>query len=237
MNGKPASAAAHRRPGAATTQPPVERLMNRSTRVMCWPWRARPPTARSASALIAAAALALLAACGGGPSSAGSGGSPSAGGSAHSQSPTSRALAFSRCVRSHGVPNWPDPASSGGFPKETAQQLGVSSSQLRAALDPCQHLLPNTGNIDDNPAALNQWWSQMQRFARCMHSHGVPNWPGPSPYPQDPVRPTFNLHAAGIAFHQGTQPGTGNIVNSPQIEVKVQQCESVVHQNFSGYFD
>ena len=138
-------------------------------------------------------------------------------------------------MRSHGVPNFPDPPSSGQVPKETAQQLGVSSSQLQAAQNTCQHLLPNTGNIDDNPAALHQWWSQMLHFARCMHSHGVPNWPDPSPYPQDPVRPTFNLHAAGIGFHLGAQPG--NIVNSPQIEAKVRQCESVVHQNVSGWFD
>ena len=68
-----------------------------------------------------------------------------------------------------------------------------------------------------------------------MHAHGVPNWPDPSPYPQDRVRPTFDLHAAGIGFHQGTQPG--NIVNSPQIEAKVRTCESVVHENVSGWFD
>ena len=90
------------------------------------------------------------------------------------------------CMRSHAVPNFPDPSSSGGVPKETAQQLGVSNSQLQAALNACQHLLPNTGNIDDNPAALHQWWSQMLHFARCMHSHGVPNWPDPSAYSQDP---------------------------------------------------
>jgi hypothetical protein len=138
-------------------------------------------------------------------------------------------------MRSHGVPNFPDPPGSGEVPKETAQQLGVSSSQLQAAQNTCQHLLPNTGNIDDNPAALHQWWSQMLHFARCMHSHGVPNWPDPSAYPQDPLRPTFNLHAAGIGFHLGAQPG--NIVNSPQIEGKVRQCESVVHLDVSGWFD
>jgi hypothetical protein len=195
------------------------------------------PAARTAAAIIATAALALLAAaCGGSPSSTGSGGSPNAGGSANSSSANSqKALAFSRCVRSRGVPNYPDPDSSGAIAKETAQQLGVSSSQLQAALNACQHLLPNAGNIDDNPAALNQWWSLMLHFAQCMHSHGVPNWPGPSPYPQDPVRPTFNLQAADIGFHRGAQPG--NIVNSPQIEAKVQQCDSVVHQNVSGWFD
>ena len=191
----------------------------------------KPSTARTAAGIIAATGLALLtAACGGSPSSTGSGGSSDAGGAANQ-----REVAFSHCMRSHGVPNFPDPSSSGGVPKETAQQLGVSNSQLQAALTACQHLLPNTGNIDDNPAALHQWWSQMLHFARCMHSRGVPNWPDPSPYPQDPVRPTFNLHAAGIGFHPGAQPG--NIVNSPQIEAKVRQCDLVVHQNVSGWFD
>jgi hypothetical protein len=190
----------------------------------------KPRTARTAAAIIVTAGLALVAGCGG-PSATGSGGSSNAGGSASSRS----AVAFSGCIRSHGVPNFPDPSGSGGVPKETAQQLRVSSSQLQTALNACQHLLPNTGNIDDNPAALHQWWSQMLHFARCMHSHGVPNWPDPSPYPPDPVRPTFNLHAAGIGFHLGAQPG--NIVNSPQIEAKVQQCESVLHQDVSGWFD
>jgi hypothetical protein len=206
--------------------------MNDNICVMRRPRRAWPRTARTAAAIIAAAGLALLAAaCGGSPSSTGSGGSSNAGGSASSRS----AVAYSRCMRSRGVPNFPDPGSRGGIPKETAQQLGVSSSQLQAAQNACQHLLPNTGNIDDNPAALHLWWSQMLHFAQCMHSRGVPNWPDPSPYPQDPVRPTFNLHAAGIGFHMGAQPG--NIVNSPQIEAKVRACESVVRQNVSGYFD
>jgi hypothetical protein len=191
----------------------------------------KPSTARTAAAIIAAAGLALLtAACGGSPSATASSGSSNAGGSARSQS----AVAFSGCMRSHGVPNFPDPSSSGGVPKETAQQLGVSSSQLQAALNACQHLLPDTGNIDDNPAALHRWWSQMLHFAQCMHSHGVPNWPDPSAYSQDPLRPTFNLHAAGIGFHLGAQPG--NIVNSPQIQAKVRQCESVVHLDVSGWY-
>jgi hypothetical protein len=204
--------------------------MNVSACIMRRRVRIWPCAARAAAAIIATGGLALLAACGGSPSS------PNAGAPANSPSTDSqKTIAFSRCVRAHGVPNWPDPASGGGIPKETAQQLGVSNSQLQAALNACQHLLPNTGNVDDNPAALHQWWSQMLRFAQCMHSRGVPNWPDPSPYPPDPVRPTFNLHAAGIGFHQGAQPG--NIVDSRQIQAKVQQCESVLHQNVSGYFE
>jgi hypothetical protein len=195
-----------------------------------------PISVRTAAAIVALAGLALLTACGSQPSATGAGGSSNPGGSASSPATnTEQAVAFSRCVRARGIPNWPDPTSGGQIPKETPQQLGVSNAQLQVALNACQHLLPNTGNIDDDPAALNQWWTQLLHFARCMHAHGVPNWPDPSPYPPDPVRPTFNLHAAGIGFHQGAQPG--NIVNSPQIEAKVRACESTVHENVSGYFD
>ncbi|MGN6796154.1 MAG: hypothetical protein ACTHJW_27525 [Streptosporangiaceae bacterium] len=207
--------------------------MNDSARVVGRVRRAWP-IALVPAALAATTALALLAACSGSPSSAGSG-SPDTRASANPSTNFQRTLAFSRCVRVHGVPSYPDPSSDGQVVKETTQQLGVSNSQLQAALNACEHLLPNTGNVDDNPAALHQWWSQMQRFAECMHTHGVPNWPGPTPYPQDPVRPTFNLHAAGIGFHQGAQPGY--VVNSPQIEAKVRQCDSVEHQDFSGYYD
>ncbi len=208
--------------------------MNDSARVMTRPPGARPRTARTAAAVIATASLALLAACGS-SSSTGSGGSSNAGRPANSPSTNSqKALAFSACVRAHDVPSYPDPRSNGQIAKETAQQLGVGDARLQAALNACEHLLPNTGNIDDNPAALHRWWSQMLRFAQCMRSRGAPNWPDPSPYPPDPVRPTFNLHAAGIGFHQGVQPG--NIVNSPQIQAKVRQCESALHQNVSGLY-
>ena len=63
--------------------------------------------ARTAAAIIATAALTLMAACGGSRSAAGAGGSPTAGGSANSQ----QALAYSACMRWHGVPKFPDASS------------------------------------------------------------------------------------------------------------------------------
>ena len=100
--------------------------------------RAWPPAARAAAAIAATAALALLAAaCSSGSPS--SGGSTDAGGSANS-----RLVAYSQCMRSHGMPNFPDP-TGGVPPKVTAQELGVSSSQLQAAQRACQSLLPATG--------------------------------------------------------------------------------------------
>ena len=72
----------------------------------------KPSTARTAAGIIAAAGLALLtAACGGSPSSTGSGGSSNAGGAANQ-----REVAYSHCMRSHGVPNFPDPSGSGRGP-------------------------------------------------------------------------------------------------------------------------
>jgi hypothetical protein len=54
------------------------------------------------------------------------------------------AVAYSACMRSHGVPNYPDPGSDGNLPKGNAQAFGVSNSQYQAAERACRHLLPNS---------------------------------------------------------------------------------------------
>ena len=202
--------------------------MNNSTSVMRWPRRAWPPIARTKAAIIATAALALLAACSGSPSSpTGSGGSPNAAGptSAGGSTDSPSAVAYSDCIRSHGVPNYPDPGSDGQIPKGNAQQFGVSSSQLQTAQSACQHLLPTTGAFaqqaqqcflaGDCPAALVQQILTAQRkFARCMRSHGVPNWPDPSLDSEG--RPIFNLVPVGITHSE---------VHSPPIATKMTECQ------------
>jgi hypothetical protein len=174
--------------------------MNDSTRVMRRPWRAWPPAARTATAVIATASLALLAAaCSGSPSSTSTGGSSNANGSANS-----RLVAYSQCMRSHGLPNFPDPVG-GVPPKVTAQELGVSSSRLQVAQGACQHLLPATGGsltasslqqcylAGVCPQALvQQALSAGREFAQCMRSHGAPDWPDPTLDSQG--RPLFNIN-------------------------------------------
>jgi len=193
-------------------------MMNHSTRAMRRPPRARPPTARTAAAIIATTALALLAAaCSGSPSPAGPGSSPNAGGSANSH-----LLAFAQCMRSHGVPSFPDPSSS-GFSKTTLNQVAGSSSQYQAATQTCQHLLPNGGS-GPTPAEVRQEWSGMLNFSRCMHSHGVPNWPDPIPYPPYPNEPTFIVPAS-------IQP-------TPPIISKMHECLRLVpHNDVVGHID
>jgi hypothetical protein len=164
----------------------------------------------------------LAAACtsGGSPSAEGSGGSPSAGASSGSTS----AVAFSVCMRSHGVPNFPDPDSNGRIPKETLQQLGVSSSQYQAATQACAHLLPGGGSGGRTQAEVQQWWNGMLRFARCMRSHGVSNFPDPTPYPPYPNEPTFEMPAS--------------LLPTPHIVSTMHECQRLVPQNYvAGHID
>jgi hypothetical protein len=188
-----------------------ESVMSDSTRVLRRPRRAWPRTVRTASAIIGTAALALLvAACSGSGSS--TGGSPHAGGSSTSPS----AVAYSACMRSHGVPNFPDPGSGGQVPKADPQQLGVSSPQLQAAQEACAHLIPATGSTEEqqqetqcamagncSQAVVQQWLSGLRTLARCLRSHGEPNWPDPiiSSQGRNQGLPHFNYSQAGIDHH------------------------------------
>jgi hypothetical protein len=178
-------------------------MMNDSTRVMRWSRRAGPLPARTAAAIVATAGLALLAAA----CSTGSGGSPNAGRSASSPS----AVAWSRCVRSHGIPDFPDPGSSGQIPKETGQQLGVSDSVLRAATRACADLNPN----NPSQAQQGQQLTGDLKFARCMRSHGVPNFP-------DPTSSGGRVEFVISVSRDGFDP------HSPQIQAKARECEHVL---------
>ena len=174
--------------------------MNDRVRVVRRPRWASLRTVRTSGALIGAALL--VAACGGGPSSAR--GSPHAGGSTSSPS----AVAYSACMRSNGVPNFPDPDSKGMPRQADPQQLGVSSSHYAAAEQACQHLLPTGGSLrqqtqqcllfgDCAPTLVQQLLTVGRQFAQCLRAHGVPNWPDPSVSAKG-GRPVFDLSDAGI---------------------------------------
>jgi hypothetical protein len=135
-----------------------------------------------------------------------------------------RFLQLSSCMRSNGVPNLPDPGSSGQVPKADSQVLGVSSSQLQAARTACQHLYPDDGGslgaslrqceeTGNCPQAMVQLViTAMENFSRCMRSHGVPNWPDPTVDSEG--RPGFNL-----------VPIDGTDWNAPDIQNKIYGCK------------
>jgi hypothetical protein len=119
---------------------------------------------RWAPALAALALLGLLAtACGGGSSPAPSGAGGRGGGEG--------ALAYARCMRAHGVPDFPDPDSHGQFSPRPV------TSQETAAHQVCRHLL-KAGSPPD-AAQRQHMLDQLLKYARCMRAHGVPNFADP----------------------------------------------------------
>jgi hypothetical protein len=51
-------------------------------------------------------------------------------------------LNFARCMRAHGVPDWPDPSANGEFPVDTRLQHLLKSA-IRAPLTACVHFDPD----------------------------------------------------------------------------------------------
>jgi hypothetical protein len=173
-----------------------------------WPRRAR---IASVMTMMAVAALPAVA-CSNGPSSAGAGRSPGAGGSAIAAS----AVRYTSCMRSHGVPEYPDPGSSGQLPKITPAneaQLGVSDSRFQTATTACQALWPYQGPTQ---AQVRQELTDALTFARCMRAHGVPNWPDPTTDPES-GRVEFVIHSSQVGFDPQSP--------SPQILDKARTCE------------
>lgn len=187
--------------------------MNDSADVIRRPRRPRPP-ARAALVALAIAVALLAAACSGGRPSTGSGASPGSGAAASSGSASSAgsggspsaagsssrqrlAIAYSRCMRSHGVTQYPDPgpASSGYavpvIPPAKADSFGVSASVVMRADHACQALLPPpstsiryiaecTVDNDCSQSLLHQYAQALLKFARCMRTHGVSSFPDPT---------------------------------------------------------
>ena len=129
---------------------------------------------RLAGALAAIAGIALLAAaCGSGSSTPAASASSATGGGTNYQ----KEVAFAHCMRSHGMPDFPDPRQS--LSPGQGRQI-KSDPQFRTASGDCRHLLPNGGSSGSQPTASAQTIAERLSFSRCMRAHGVPNFPDPN---------------------------------------------------------
>jgi hypothetical protein len=119
--------------------------------------------------------------------------------------PQDGAVAFAGCMRSHGVPNWPDPNSSGVFDKSklSPQQLGASGSRVQAAQTACQHLLPS--GSAPSAAQVRQVRAQSLEFAQCVRSHGLPNFPDPASDGRIPDPATAGINQGSPKFEAANQ--------------------------------
>jgi hypothetical protein len=130
----------------------------------------------------------LLAACGTGVAtpgvaSVGSGTTTtqaSASQSGSSASQYSNGLAYAQCMRSHGVPNFPDPKANGSI--QLGSGIDPSSPSFASAQSRCQKFLPGGGfpasgtTTSPTAAAL----AQMLKVALCMRAHGISQFPDPT---------------------------------------------------------
>jgi hypothetical protein len=106
----------------------------------------------------------------------------SEGGGASPESPVSQEqeqIAYAKCMRSDGVPNFPDPTGGGGFFLHTG--VNPASPAFKEAQAKCQKLLPGGGppgpGARTNPSP--QTLAKMLSIARCMRQHGVYDFPDP----------------------------------------------------------
>jgi hypothetical protein len=121
---------------------------------------------------------------------AGCGGSKDPSNDPSSASLRSAGLQFASCMRSHGVPNFPDPSAGngGGLQIQSSQRNGqgqtmtvngvpVNAPAFQSAMNSCQKYMPRPKAL---PGGITQVKANALKMAQCMRSHGVPNFPDPT---------------------------------------------------------
>lgn len=162
-------------------------------------YRRRRGLRRAGSAAVAVVALVLVAGgCSGGSSGKGV---VSVGAGAHSSAPAAdpaqsgSPLAFSKCMRSHGVPNFPDPDAKGMLQINTQSGVDPNSAQFKSAQEACKSLMPAV-----NPGQNGNVRAAALKFAECMRSHGVGNFPDPDPQGGIQLGPNNGLDPQSATF-------------------------------------
>jgi hypothetical protein len=167
----------------------------------------------------------LAAACGGGskdPAAAtgssgttatvatgGKTGAPASSGSSTTQT---ELVQLAQCMRSHGVPTFPDPTAQEGTFGAMVSSAGIDlgSPTVQAALKACKQYTP-TQNVTPAQSAAQK--AQALQLSQCMRSHGVPNYPDPS----------SATGPGGGAVHLNLN-GTGIDLSSPTVQAAIKAC-------------
>jgi hypothetical protein len=154
-------------------------------------------TSRLPQAVAAIAAATVIAACGSSSStSSNSSDHPS---QAQIQSDEQAAVRFADCMRSHGVPGFPDPTSAPRGFKSALDPSSKRSPAFESALNGCGHLLPRSRGSTQSDVHSPAQIASFLAFARCVRAHGFPSFPDPT----SSGNLTHEMLAnAGIDLHQ-----------------------------------
>jgi hypothetical protein len=122
---------------------------------------------------------------------------------------------FSVCMRANGVPNFPDPQSTGrgmSLSIDSSRGIDPNAPRFKAAQKTCEKLLPNGGKPD--PARLARDRGQMLKFSACMRKHGLPSFPDPT------------SDGGGIQLSIGAKDGLNP--KSPVFQAAQKACEDLM---------
>jgi hypothetical protein len=167
----------------------------------------------AACAVIAAGAFA--GGCGSasnGPGVASTGSHSSTPGGSTTASGHGSPLAYSRCMRTHGVPNFPDPTpqGNGGFSISLPHGVDPRSPQFQAADQACKSSMPG-GHF--SPAQQQQAMAAGLRMSQCMRAHGIKDFPDPN-------------SQGGIGIK--VTPGSDLDPNNPQFKAANAACQHLM---------
>lgn len=150
--------------------------------------------------LCAVAASTMLVACGASSSP-----------SSSSASASDSALKFSKCMREHGIKDFPDPETAPGggtrldFKQDPVNGEGASRRTVMAAQKACGHFQEEGGARELSPQQKAEAEDTVEKFAKCMREHGIEvktqigggrivaqiGGPGPGPRGPNPNSPVF----------------------------------------------
>jgi hypothetical protein len=129
----------------------------------------KPPNGHSSLIALAAVTCAVaIAACGSSSRSVSGAGSSGA----------ARGIRFADCMRTNGVPNFPDPGAGGGVQIQAGSGINPFSPSFKAAQTRCAKLLPGGGPRLAHPSESRM--TQMLALSECMRRHGVAGFPDPT---------------------------------------------------------
>jgi hypothetical protein len=90
-------------------------------------------------------------------------------------------LRLAQCMRARGVPNFPDPSSTGGL--IIPNDINTDAPAFKSAQGACAKLAQSPGGQRTSSESRRL---QLLTLAKCMRSHGVTNFADPTSSPPPP---------------------------------------------------
>jgi hypothetical protein len=146
------------------------------------------------------------------------------------QSPAAPAYAYARCMRSHGVSNFPDPkvtVSPGHAAVGFAVNPSVTGSpKFKSADKTCSKILPAPASPAQQQAEERAHKRSLLAFARCLRTNGIQGFPDPDATGRLTLQ---TVAAAGVDIHsrrfldaaKACVGVTNGAVTLPEIEAAV----------------